>query len=397
MNFWLGVLIFVLGLTISVVLHEAGHFLFARRFGMKATEFFVGFGPRMWSCRRGETEYGFKWILVGGYVKILGMTPLEPLSEADRPRAFYRQRGWRRAVVLVSGSIVNVVLAFLLFALVVMVLGRPVAGKGTNVVERVSPCVSAASAECGPGDPPSPARAAGLRPGDRIVSLAGKPTPDWFHLSETIQRAPAGRVPVVVERGGRTETLTVDLVRAPDGERSFLGVVARQTPGRVEYYGPVEAVAFAGRMIGETVGGIVEVLASLPAALPKLFTPERGDTAGGQVSSIVGAAQISGELGELGQTWQARVRAWLLLLASLNMFVGMFNLLPLLPLDGGHLAVLAYERTRALVARRRNLPDPGPVDYQKLAPVTVLGFVLLLGLGLLLIAADITNPLKVLQ
>ncbi|HEY9523968.1 MAG TPA: site-2 protease family protein [Thermopolyspora sp.] len=396
-SFWVGVLAFVLGVTFSVVLHEAGHFVFARRFGMKATEFFAGFGPRLWSFRRGETEYGIKWIFLGGYVKILGMTPLERLDPIDKPRAFYRQKAVRRAIVLVSGSLINIVLALVLFMLVVLTLGVPGQGRPTTTVAYVSPCVSAGSAVCAADAPRSPASKAGLRAGDVVVSFAGRPVADWAELEKVIHSSPAGPVMVVVRRGSSTVTLHADLVRAPRGQGAFFGMSPSVISGPADRLGPVDSARFAGRAVATVVTDMAKVVVDLPAALPRLFTRERAESPGGQVASIIGAGRISGELAASGGSWQDGARSIGLLVASLNVFVGMLNLIPLLPLDGGHVAVLCYERARAAVARRLGRPDPGPVDYARLMPVTAIGMFILISLGILLIAADIVNPLNVQQ
>jgi membrane-associated protease RseP (regulator of RpoE activity) len=161
--------------------------------------------------------------------------------------------------------------------------------------------------------------------------------------------------------------------------------------------GPVAAARFAAGAVGTVVTDLATVVADLPSALPRLFTRERASSPGGQVASVIGAGRISGELAASGGSWQDGARSIGLLVASLNVFVGILNLVPLLPLDGGHLAVLCYERARAGVARRRGRPDPGPVDYAKLMPITAIGMFVLIGLGVLLIAADIANPLNVQQ
>jgi len=161
--------------------------------------------------------------------------------------------------------------------------------------------------------------------------------------------------------------------------------------------GPLAGISYAGSQFGQIVGGSVKVVASLPRAIPDLFAKNRASTPGGQVTSVVGAGDVTGQVLASKIGWQPKVSLVLLIVASLNIFVGLFNLLPLLPLDGGHLAVVIYERIRAWLARLRGRPDPGPVDYRKLVPVSVGVFALLVGLGLLLIMADIVNPVHILQ
>jgi len=394
MAYLLGVVAFVAALVLSVTLHEAGHLVAAKRFGMKATQFFVGFGPTLWSRRHGETEYGVKAILLGGFVRIVGYTTLEKLDEADRPRAFYLQPARRRAVVIVAGVAANLLLAFVLLVALATVVGVRQAGTATTVVERVSACVpERLGGRCAPGRPPSPARAAGLRSGDRIVSFAGRPVGGWQELRAAIRAAPAGRaVPVVAERDGTRRTFQVRLAEV-DGE-PFLGVTARVVGVRYDRLGPGEAVVFALKGIAVTVAQMGRALAALPAALPELFSPQRGQSAGGQIGSVVGAGQISGEIFASGGSWRDAAGPYLALVASINVFLGALNVLPLLPLDGGHLAVLGYERLRARIARARGRSDPGPVDITRLLPVTYLAVVLLVGLGVLLIVADLLNPLR---
>ena len=394
MAYLLGVVAFVAALVLSVTLHEAGHLVAAKRFGMKATQFFVGFGPTLWSRRHGETEYGVKAILLGGFVRIVGYTTLEKLDEADRPRAFYLQPARRRAVVIVAGVAANLLLAFVLLVALATVVGVRQAGTATTVVERVSACVpERLGGRCAPGRPPSPARAAGLRSGDRIVSFAGRPVGGWQELRAAIRAAPAGRaVPVVAERDGTRRAFQVRLAEV-DGE-PFLGVTARVIGVRYDRLGPGEAVVFALKGIAVTVAQMGRALAALPAALPELFSPQRGQSAGGQIGSVVGAGQISGEIFASGGSWRDAAGPYLALVASINIFLGALNVLPLLPLDGGHLAVLGYERLRARIARARGRSDPGPVDITRLLPVTYLAVVLLVGLGVLLIVADLLNPLR---
>ncbi|MBC6460025.1 M50 family metallopeptidase [Actinomadura sp. HBU206391] len=393
MAYLFGVIAFVVALLVSVMLHEAGHFLTAKRFGMKATQFFVGFGPTLWSWGRGETEYGVKALPLGGFVKITGYTPLEPIDPADEPRAFYRQPAARRAAVIVAGVVMNFALAFVLLTVLAMAVGLRTPGTGTTTVDAVSACVPAQIQNpCAAGDPPSPASEAGLRPGDKVISLAGRPVATWEQLRQAIGAQSAGTpVPIVVERGGRRVELRVRPAEVGGGP--YLGVTARVTGEGYERLGPVSATAFATESIGRILGAVGAAVADLPAAIPRLFSPERADTPGGQVGSVVGATQVSGQIFSAKDSWRDRIALFLSLVISVNVFLGALNVLPLLPLDGGHLAVLAYERARAWLARIRGLPDPGNVDLAKLLPVTYIAVVLLIGLGVLLILADVFNPL----
>jgi membrane-associated protease RseP (regulator of RpoE activity) len=399
MSFLLGVVLFVVALLVSVMLHEAGHLVTAKRFGMKATQYFVGFGPTLWSRRRGETEYGVKAIPLGGFVKIIGYTPLEEIDPADRPRAFYLQPAGRRAIVIAGGVVMNFVFAFLLLMLMAMTIGLRVPGTATTTVQEVTPCVPAnAQAACSEDDAPSPAAAAGLRAGDRVVSFNGTRVADWDRLRRAISAARPGQtVAVVVQRPGAAQEITLRPRLARAAGQPFLGMSARVVGEGYERTGPFNAATFATRVIGETLGAVGRALADLPAAVPHLFSEDRGSTPGGQVGSVVGATDVSGQIFASDSSWQDKVVLYLSLVVSLNIFLGALNVIPLLPLDGGHLAIVVYERARALVARLRGRPDPGTVDVAKLMPITYVAVILLIGLGLLLIAADLINPLTLPQ
>jgi membrane-associated protease RseP (regulator of RpoE activity) len=395
MSFLLGILIFVVALLFSVMLHEAGHFFTAKKFGMKVTQFFVGFGQTLWSTRRGETEYGVKAIPAGGFVKIVGMTELEDVDAADEPRSFRRQPGWQRIIVLAAGSFMHFVLAFvLLFALAI---GIGLAGASSSTtVGAIDTCVpSSLTAACKSSNPASPAKKAGVRVGDKIIAVAGVPVHNWTQMGKALRSQPPGKpVAITVQRDGKQLTLTSRLAVVHGRKGSYLGVspvvVFRRT-------GPVGAVTYAGGKFGQIVAGSAGVAASLPKAIPDLFAKNRGSGPGGQVTSVVGAADMTGQVVAAPISWQARVAVVMLIVASLNIFVGLFNLLPLLPLDGGHLAIVIYERCRAWLARLRGKPDPGPVDFRRFIPVSVGVFALLVGFGLLLIMADIVNPVHIIQ
>jgi membrane-associated protease RseP (regulator of RpoE activity) len=377
------------------MLHEAGHFFTAKRFGMKVTQFFVGFGQTLWSRRKGETEYGVKAIPAGGFVKIVGMTELEDVDPADEPRSFRRQPGWQRIIVLAAGSFMHFVLAFvLLFALAI---GIGLAGSSTSTtVGAIDTCVpSSLTAVCKASNPASPAKKAGIRAGDKIIAVAGVPVRNWTQMGKALRRQPAGQpVAITVRRDGKQLTLTSRLAVIHGRPGSYLGVSPVVVFQRT---GPISAVTYAGGKFGQILAGSAGVVASLPKAVPDLFAKNRGSGPGGQVTSVVGAADITGQVVASPIGWQARVAVVMLIVASLNIFVGAFNLLPLLPLDGGHLAIVIYERCRAWLARLRGKPDPGPVDFRRFVPVSVGVFALLVGFGLLLIMADLVNPVHIIQ
>jgi membrane-associated protease RseP (regulator of RpoE activity) len=390
MSFLLGVAIFVVALLASIMLHEAGHFTTAKLFGMKATQFFVGFGRTIWSRQKGETEYGVKAIPAGGFVKIVGMTDLEDVDPADEARSFRRQPGWQRIIVLAAGSFMHFMLALVLLFIIAAGIGLETAGGGTSV-GTVESCVpSNMNVGCVKGDPASPASKAGVRTGDRIVSVAGIRVSTWTQMGKAIRAQHAGSdVPVVVDRHGRLVTLHATLASL-SGHGSYLGVSPLAVFQRV---GPLSAASYAGHEFWTMLSGSASVVKSLPRAIPDLFAKNRANTPGGQVTSVVGAGNVTGQVLEARIGWQPKAGLVLLIIASLNIFVGAFNLLPLLPLDGGHLAVVIYERARAWLARLLGRPDPGPVDFRRLVPVSVGVFALLVGVGLLLIMADLVNPI----
>jgi membrane-associated protease RseP (regulator of RpoE activity) len=390
MSFLLGVAIFVVALLASIMLHEAGHFTTAKLFGMKATQFFVGFGRTIWSRQKGETEYGVKAIPAGGFVKIVGMTDLEDVDPADEARSFRRQPGWQRIIVLAAGSFMHFMLALVLLFIIAAGIGLESAGGGTSV-GTVESCVpSNMNVGCVKGDPASPASKAGVRTGDRIVSVAGIRVSTWTQMGKAIRAQHAGSdVPVVVDRHGRLVTLHATLASL-SGHGSYLGVSPLAVFQRV---GPLSAASYAGHEFWTMLSGSASVVKSLPRAIPDLFAKNRANTPGGQVTSVVGAGNVTGQVLEARIGWQPKAGLVLLIIASLNIFVGAFNLLPLLPLDGGHLAVVIYERARAWLARLLGRPDPGPVDFRRLVPVSVGVFALLVGVGLLLIMADLVNPI----
>ena len=394
---WLGWVIFVVALLFSVMLHETGHFVTAKKFGMKVTQYFVGFGTTLWSTTRGETEYGIKVLPFGGFVKITGMTSMDEVDPVDEPRSFRQHPAWQRLIVLFAGSFMHFVLALVLLFLVAGGIGLET-NHNTASNLGINSCVPAnakayADNVCTASDRPSPAKAAGLKAGDTIVSFDGKAVSTWTGLGDVIRATPAGKsVPVVVERGGQRQTLHVTLAKVKGVSGSLLGVDEATTFDR---YNPIRAVTYAGSTFGEVLTGSVKVIGQLPSAIPHLFAKNRASTSAGQVTSVVGAGEITGDVVSANVGWQVKVDYVLLIIASLNIFVGAFNLLPLLPLDGGHIAVVIYERIRSWFARLRRRPDPGLVDMTKLVPLSMGVFAILVFFGLILILADLVNPVHI--
>jgi membrane-associated protease RseP (regulator of RpoE activity) len=418
-----GILLFALGIFISVCLHEAGHMGTAKMFGMKVTRFFAGFGPTLWSFRRGETEYGLKAIPAGGFVKIVGMTPQDDdVEPEDEKRAMWRFPVWKRTVVMSAGSITHFALGILilwgLFSFVPLndegkLQREPVA------ISEVAPCVeeqfsvdpaTQTQRACEAGvDPASAAAQLGLRSGDVITALNGEQVRGWDALTSRIRAAGGQRVEITRERDGATETKAVVLpvaervkqqVIRDDPDRSAADITAADlekvgmlgiTPMIPKSTaGPIGGVGKAADQTVFMFEGTFTALKKFPEKIPALWASLTGEERDPETPiSVVGASRIGGELFDRGE-WPS----FILLLAALNFFVGIFNLLPLLPLDGGHIAIAWFERVRSWAYTRLGRPDPGRVDYFKLMPVTYVVILIFGGFTLLTVAADIVNPIQ---
>jgi membrane-associated protease RseP (regulator of RpoE activity) len=391
----LGWLIFLVALVVSVMLHETGHFVTAKRFGMKCTQYFFGFGPTLWSIKRGETEYGFKAIPAGGFVKIVGMTSLDEVDPEDEARSFRRAPGWQRLIVLGAGSFMHFLLAAVLIFFLALSIG--IENANTTQLGTVAACVPTSEqaltngAACTSGEAKSPAVIAGLKVGDEVTAFNGTPVSNWTQLSGAILKVKPGTpVSLTVDRDGHSVTLHTALAEVP-GHGSYFGIAPTTI---FERQSPVDAVKYVGTGFSQVVTGSVSALGQLPAAVPHLFAANRSSTAAGNVSSVVGAADATGQAVAANVGWEYKVSFVLLLIAELNIFWGVFNLLPLLPMDGGHIAVVIWERIRAWFARLRRQPDPGLVDYRKLIPLSFSVFAVIVVFALLLVFADIVNPVN---
>jgi membrane-associated protease RseP (regulator of RpoE activity) len=433
LTYLLGVLLFVVGVAASIGLHELGHLLPGKLFDVKVTQYFVGFGRTVWSRRRGETEYGVKAIPLGGYVKLVGMLPPGPdqdpkavrsshtgmfaqlmsdarsaeyelVEKGDEDRLFYKLASWKKITVMVSGVMTNLVLAFLLFAAVFMGHG---VSTPTTVVDEVSQCVIAvteANADkpprpCTPADQVAPAKSAGFRPGDRIVSFNGKAIDSWEQMQKAIHGNGGGTASVVVRRDGRDVTLTTRTTVSPridpgDPERitrvGFLGVAPTSV---IERQGPGYVVTTMASGTWETIQSIVALPVKLYHVARAAVGLEERDQNGPM--SVVGAGRIAGELtSEESVPVGDRIFAVLLLLGGLNLFLAMLNLVPLLPLDGGQIAGALYEAVRRGFARLLHRPDPGFVDIAKLLPAGYVMAGVILVASLVLVYADIVAPVS---
>jgi membrane-associated protease RseP (regulator of RpoE activity) len=393
----LGWLIFLVALLFSVMLHETGHFVMAKRFGMKAPRFMVGFGPTLWSTTRGGTEYGIKAIPLGGFTKITGMTALEDVDPEDEPHSFRRAPGWQRLIVLVAGSFMHFVLAAVLIFGVALGIG--IESSNTTQLGDVATCVAPSvtaldnGTPCTHKDAKSPAAVAGLRVGDQVTSFNGVKVSSWDQLSGVIKDVkPGSRVSIGVDRDGRPLTLHTTLSAVPGRSGAYLGIGPATV---IQSASPLAAINYVGSGFAQEITGSGGIISHLRTEIPLLFSANRSHNAGANVTSVVGAANDTGQALAANVGWEYKASFILLLIASVNIAVGVANQLPLLPLDGGHEWAVIWERTRAWFARRRGRPDPGLVDYRKLAPVSFSLFAVLAVLVLLITYADIVNPVNI--
>lgn len=429
--FVLGILIFLVGLAVSIALHELGHLGFAKLFRVKVTQYMIGFGTTLFSFRRGETEYGVKALPLGGYISMIGMFP--PKHEGERARnastgfynsmvqdardasadtvapgedgrAFYRLAPWKRMIVMFAGPFMNLVIAFVLFAIILVGIGVQ-----TRDVGSVSPCVpaGATATSCPAGAPASPAKEAGFRPGDLFVSIDGRPTPTWDAATAVFQKSAGKTLSVVVRNGGKERTLSVTPVAA---KRAVIdangkpvvknGVTQTRTVGTV---GIVSGVTTVQQPIsevlpafGNSVAQVAGVVINLPQRMVGVWNAAFGPgprAADGPVG-IVGVGRVAGDIASnANYTLVSKVQTMLGLLASLNIALFVFNMIPLLPLDGGHIAGAVWEAIKRVWAKALRRKEPRPVDMARLMPLT-FGVIIVLGaMSLLLAYADIVKPI----
>ena len=372
---WLGVtspwtFVFVVGLLISVFLHEMGHFVTARRSGMKVTQFFMGFGPRLWSTQRGEVEYGIRALPLGAFVRIVGMNNLDECDPADEPRAYRAQSYPKRMLVITAGSLMHGVIALVLFFGVYATSGRYT--ETGDVLVTSPPAAN------------SPAEQSGVVLGDVIREIDGivVSSRDQF-IDQIVSKKPGQTVTVIVDRSGERVSLNATLGNNPvDTSIAYFGVASWS----LDYVrvNPVKAIGYASQDLvvtaGRSVAGVFVVLN--PVNIVNSVIDDKADPAT-RPGTVVGASQLGGEIGR-----QDGLKGVLLLLASVNIFVGVFNLFPLLPFDGGHAAIATYERFRSRRGKTYR------ADVGKMVPVAtmVVGLLaLLLIVGLYL---DLTQPIS---
>ncbi|UUU25285.1 M50 family metallopeptidase [Streptomyces sp. DSM 40750] len=428
--FILGIVVFVIGLGFSIAWHELGHLSTAKLFGIRVPQYMVGFGPTLWSRKKGETEYGIKAIPLGGYIRMIGMIPpgedgrlearstspwrvmiedaraasFEELQPGDEKRLFYTRKPWKRVIVMFAGPFMNLVLAVVIFLGVMMTFGERTQ---TTTVSKISDCVISATenrSKCKDSDKEAPAKAAGLEPGDKIVAFDGTPVEDWSSLQADIRDNPGKQVTLTVERKGQqvdlTPTLIKNQVSQTDGQGGYV-------EGKYVYAGwlgftpasdvlPLSFGESVNRM-GDMMENGVESLLSLPAKVPALWDATFGDgeREADSPMGVVGAARVGGEIFTMDIPATQQLASFLILLAGFNLSLFLFNMLPLLPLDGGHIAGALWESLRRNAAKVLRRPDPGPFDVAKLMPVAYVVAGIFVCFTLLVLIADLVNPVRI--
>ena len=442
----LGVLFVALGVSVSIALHEVGHLLPAKKFGVKVTQYMVGFGPTVWSRKRGETEYGLKAVPLGGYIRMIGMFPpkpgadpsilrasstgrfsqlmdqarqesMEQVKPGDENRVFYKLSVPKKLVVMLGGPTMNLVIAVVLLTGIFTLYGM---GQITSRVSAVSQCVQTTPAigtgpqSCSPSDRQAPANLAGIRPGDRIISLAGHQVSTWDDVRALIRPNGGRQIDVVVQRNGKQLDLLAtpilnNVPRYDAAGRPVLGADGKALTDRVGFMGfspsaeivkqPLTAVPFLiGDQVSRTAGVVFRIPEKMVGIAQAAFGNGARDPNGPM--SVVGVGRVAGEvaagqLSGVADSGSSKFVVLVSLIASLNLALFVFNLIPLLPLDGGHAAGALWEGLKRRMAKLRGLPNPGYVDVAKALPVAYAVSIALIGMSVLLIYADVVNPIKI--
>jgi membrane-associated protease RseP (regulator of RpoE activity) len=422
-----GAIVFFALVMASIALHEIGHLVPGKLFNVKTTEYFVGFGRKLWSRRRGETEYGIKAVPVGGYVRLVGMFPpakdrpdqiraystgpfraladnaraaeWSTIRPADQGRLFYQKPFWQKLIIMASGPAMNILLAFVILLGVAASYG---VYRSQLTISKVQECIVVANAPdktCA-GKPPTPAALSGIQPGDKVVAFNGIAVSSWDDVSTLIRANLDHPAVVTVERSGQRldlKPVNTVITGVPDrydpSKRIAAGFFGVEPEVIRERGGPIAVVGDMWQMTKQTLVALAYFPAKVFYTAYNLVTGKPRDIYGPM--SIVGASRAAGEIASTDQIdAAAKVASLFTVLGAVNLFVALFNFVPLLPLDGGHVAAAFYEALRRAFARIRGRPDPGPVDTARLLPVAyVVGGVILIS-GAVLILADIIDPIQ---
>ena len=403
----------LIGLAISIALHEIGHLWPAKKFGVKVTKYMVGFGPTLFSRKRGDTEYGIKLIPLGGYIQMVGMLPptqettakknwwqrltsgAQPteqilIAEEDKGKTFYELAPWKKLIIMFGGPFANLLIAAVLAVVLFSGFG---AYERTSTVKDVLSCVpSQSNQDCADPNPASPSSKAGLLPGDKILSFSGKSVENWSDVEAELKNSVGKTVSLVVERSGVELTLSIEPVLLKEGEssRPYLGVYLETVRAPKD---AIYALGQVGVMLSDTASMIIQLPLQAGAALTEI-APGSERSENGAIS-IVGLGQFSGQIASNDQiSFEDKMLSQLGLLMSLNVALFVFNMVPLVPLDGGHIAGAVYESIKRGVFRVRGKKWVRPVDTSQMMPIAYFVASLLIVLTIVLVLRDILNPLS---
>ena len=434
LSYILGIVVVAVGVLLSILLHEAGHFAFAKLFKVRVGQFMVGFGKTLWSRKIGETEFGMKALPLGGYISMSGMyPPIKPGGRAreastgffqtlvqdartasgdtilpgHEDRVFYKLAVWKRIIIMLGGPVMNLVIATVLFVIIICGLGATTLSPTVSAVPACLLPATSTSKTCAPSDPASPAAKAGFLPGDTIESVDGTRITSWTQVTSIIQKSMNRKLTIVVLRAGHDVTLTAVPVanqvpkfdakgnEIQDGTGAvetrsvgFLGIDATITlkPLSVSYVLPA---------VWDTTTRVGAVVINLPQRMVGVwnaaFSTAPRDPNG--PIGVIGVGRIAGQIATNGNPVPLQLQQLLSVLASLNIALFVFNLIPLMPLDGGHIIGALWEGLKRGFAKLFRRPDPGPVDTAKVVPLTFAVVIILGAMSLLLAYADIVKPI----